>query len=214
MHDLIKKAMAFALKAHNVQSYGGIYPYHKHCEDVHNVLVRFEFTEKDDLDLLISAWLHDVIEDTATSFNDVKKEFGEDIAEIVFCVTDEMGRNRKEKKEKTYPKIRSNPKSVILKVADRIANAEFSMKQKSPQAEMYKKEFTEFQYNLRIHQQIDEMWIHLEKVLFREILLPPLYGGYKGCDCSLKSADCAFGDLRGSQSCLDLLRREYATGKY
>lgn len=106
-----------------------------------------------------------MLEDTATSYTDIKKQFGENIAEIVFCMTDEMGRNRKEKKQKTYPKIRSNPKSVVLKVADRIANIRFSLTQDSGHIEMYRKEFPEFQYELRIYKQIDEMWETINRIL-------------------------------------------------
>lgn len=165
MHEQIKKARTYAQRVHNIQAYGECYPYYKHLEDVYNVLLKFGFSEEKDLDILVAAWLHDSIEDTNTSYSDLKKEFGENIAEIVFCMTDEMGRNRKEKKAKTYPKIRSNSKSVILKVADRIVNTEFSKSQQSPQFEMYKKEFEEFQYHLRIYRQIDEMWNHLDSLL-------------------------------------------------
>ena len=173
MHEMIKKARAFAQKAHNVQTYGngGVYPYYKHCEDVEGVLRRFGFTEEKDLDILVSSWLHDTLEDTNNSYNDVKKEFDINIAEIVYCVTDEMGRNRKEKKEKTLPKIRSNPKSVILKVADRIANVEFGISEGSSFVDMYRKEHPDFQYQLRIYRQIDAMWEHLEKILFGEPVL-------------------------------------------
>lgn len=165
MNELIAQARAYALKQHASQVYGECFPYYKHLEDVYNILIRFGFTEEKDLDILIAAWLHDIIEDTATSYSDLKKVFGEDVAEIVFCMSDELGRNRKEKKAKTYPKTRSNSKSVILKVADRIANAEFSKSQKSPQFEMYIKEFPDFQYNLRIYRQIDDMWDYLCSLL-------------------------------------------------
>lgn len=35
-------------------------------------------------------------------------------------------------------------------------------------ASMYRKEFPEFQYQLRIYKQIDDMWDYLESVLFGE----------------------------------------------
>ena len=168
MHEQIRLAREFSLKAHTGHIYGNIYPYYKHLEDVYNVLIRFGFNEQKHLKLLVAAFLHDTIEDTNTSYSDLKKAFGEEIAEIVFCMSDELGRNRKEKKAKTYPKIRSNPDSVILKVADRIANAEFSVSEKSPQSEMYRKEYSDFEYNLRIHNQIDLMWNHLHFVLFKD----------------------------------------------
>jgi len=169
MNELITKAMTFAQSAHNVQKYGDCYPYFKHLQDVYDILIEFGFTEKNDLDLLVAAWLHDTIEDTNTSFGDIRSRFGLHVADIVYCLTDELGRNRKERKEKTYPKIRSNPESIIIKVADRIANVRFSSTQDSGHIKMYQDEFTEFQYQLRIYKQIDSMWEHLEKITFQNI---------------------------------------------
>lgn len=167
MHEKIIKAREYALKAHGNQTYGNVFPYFKHLEDVDKVLERFGFLEETDLDIRIAGFLHDTMEDTPTSYTDLKILFGEDPAEIVYCVTDEMGRNRKEKKQKTYPKIRSNKKSVVLKVADRIANVEFSLSQNDPGfTEMYRKEYQEFEYQLRIHGHIDGMWEHLHSLLF------------------------------------------------
>lgn len=167
MHELIKKAMAFVTKKHMSQTYSNCYPYFKHPEDVYNVLIEFGFKEDnpEDLPILVSGWLHDTMEDTSTSYTDLKNEFGIEIAEIVYCMTDELGRNRKEKKAKTYPKIRSNSKAIIVKVADRIANVRFGISEKSSQLEMYKKEFEEFQYNLRIYKHIEPMWECLTKLL-------------------------------------------------
>lgn len=165
MHDLIKKAMVYANKAHTGQMYGEVYPYAKHLEDVYNILIDFGFSEADNLDLLVSSWLHDIIEDTCISYSDIKKEFNKDIAEIVYCITDELGRTRREKKEKTYPKMRSNPKAIALKVADRIANVRFSNSQSDSHTNMYKKEFKEFEFNLRLHNHIDAMWEYLEKLI-------------------------------------------------
>jgi guanosine-3',5'-bis(diphosphate) 3'-pyrophosphohydrolase len=168
MHPMIRDARGFSQKAHGSQTYGDIYPYYKHLEDVYNVLIEFGFSEDNpqDLDLLTAAWLHDAMEDSAISYSDIKKEFGQKVAEIVYCMTDELGRNRKEKKAKTYPKIRSNKDSVVLKVADRIANVEFSATQNSGHFSMYQKEYEDFEYHLRIHGHIDNMWERLKEVTF------------------------------------------------
>lgn len=66
----------------------------------------------------------------------------------------------KEKKQKTYPKIRSNPDAIIIKLADRIANVEWG-----GMTDMYTKEFAEFQDVLRIKDHATKMWEHLEKLL-------------------------------------------------
>jgi hypothetical protein len=52
-------------------------------------------------------------------------------------------------------------------VADRIANVEFSSTQEGNHLEMYKKEFPDFQYNLRIYKQIDDMWDHEKSYFYR-----------------------------------------------
>jgi (p)ppGpp synthase/HD superfamily hydrolase len=166
MHEQIKKAMTFAQQKHAAQSYDQ-YPYFKHLEDVYKVLLRFGFSEDkiEDRDILVAGILHDSLEDTETSYKDLKKEFSYEVAEIVYCDTDELGRNRKEKHEKTYPKTRSNPNSVIIKVADRIANIEHSLVEKSTFIEMYRKEHEEFQKALRIYKHIDDMWEYLNGLI-------------------------------------------------
>lgn len=165
MHDLIKKASAYAQQAHLAQKYGKNYPYHKHLEDVYHVLIRFGFNEINNIELLVAAWLHDILEDTSHSYSDIKKEFGIEVAETVYCVTDELGRNRKERKQKTYPKIKSNNNSIILKVSDRIANVEFSMTQDNNLLKMYQKEHKSFEHHLRIPDHIPKMWEHLNKLM-------------------------------------------------
>ena len=41
---------------------------------------------------------------------------------MYYAVTDEMGRDRNERKEKTYYKIAENDKAITLKACDRLAN--------------------------------------------------------------------------------------------
>jgi len=166
MNDTIKKAMSLAQQKHSAQSYDH-FPYFKHLEDVYKVLLRFGFKEDkvEDLRILTAGILHDILEDCAVSYGDLKREFGLEVAEIVYCVTDELGRNRKEKHERTYPKVRSNPDAVIVKVADRIANIEYSIAEGSDFIEMYRKEHEEFQRAIRIYRHIDEMWEHLNRLI-------------------------------------------------
>ena len=156
----IKESRMVSIQAHGNQTYDGIYPYYKHTDDVVYVLMRFGFTGK----YLIAGNLHDIIEDTALSYNKIKKVFGLEVAEMVYCVTDELGRNRKEKKEKTLPKTASNPDAIIIKLADRIANIEHGGK-----VDMYAKEFEEFKGALRPNSpriaEVNDMWEHLEKLL-------------------------------------------------
>ena len=73
-------------------------------------------------DLLAAAYLHDSIEDTQMKYSLIKKYFNENVADIVYRVTDELGTNRKERILATYPKIRGHMDATLIKLADRLAN--------------------------------------------------------------------------------------------
>jgi (p)ppGpp synthase/HD superfamily hydrolase len=143
--NIIQRARAFAIKAHGNQQYGHepyTYPYTFHLEKVRSVLL---WMGVDDPEIHAAALLHDVIEDTATNYNDLVHGFGTRVADIVYAVTDELGRNRAERHAKTYPKTAASPEAILLKQADRIANVEFGMKHApSRMVDMYRKEHEGF----------------------------------------------------------------------
>ena len=149
--DLLKKALLVAEKAHQNQSYG-IFPYMYHILDVISVLeeiyAKKYISRIIKTEIIVSCALHDALEDSDLSYNDIKKVFGENIAEIVYAVTDELGRNRKERKEKTYPKIKANYKAVIVKVCDRISNMRNAKETNKKMFDMYVKENNDFYHNL------------------------------------------------------------------
>ena len=86
---------------------------------------------------------------------------------MVYCVTDELGRDREEKKKKTLPKTASNPDAIILKLADRIANIEHGGK-----VDMYVKEYSEFKGALYLNTPKDAlpMWEHLDTLLKKDLV--------------------------------------------
>lgn len=153
-----REARMVSIQAHGNQTYDGVFPYKKHLDDVVDVLTRFGYSGK----YIIAGYLHDIIEDTALSYNKVKKHFGHDVAEIVYCVTDELGRDRAEKKRKTLPKTASNPDAIIVKLADRIANLEQGGK-----IDMYAKEYADFRNALYDNSpdSAKDMWLELENIL-------------------------------------------------
>lgn len=138
MNDL-DRALLVAEKVHFNQSYD-IYPYIYHIKSVVKVAYGLGY----DMAILVSCALHDSLEDSELSYNDIKKAFGEEVAEIVYCVTDELGRNRGEKKQNTYPKIRDNWKATVVKICDRIANVSHSKKYNKERYKMYKDEHESF----------------------------------------------------------------------
>ena len=166
-HEKLLEHYKFAKKVaammHCGQEYGAN-PYTYHLQQVEMVLNRFGF--KDDWTVRIIAWLHDLIEDTEVSYNQVRQAFGEYIADIVYAVTNEMGRNRAERFSKTYPKIKDNRNALIIKLADRIANIEFAKGTDTNYVNMYKKEWKTFYEALYDSNETDSriktMWNYLE----------------------------------------------------
>jgi len=94
---------------------------------------------------MVATWGHDLIEDTRVSYNDVKQNLGQEAADIIYALTNEKGKNRKERaNEKYYEGIRNTPGAVFVKLCDRIANVQYSKMTGSRMFEMYKKESDNF----------------------------------------------------------------------
>lgn len=116
------------------------------CEDFKELAMK-EIC-KDNLhyfELIGACWAHDLIEDTRTNYNDLVKEVGKEIAEIVYALTNEKGRNRGERgSEKYYEGIRNTKGAIFVKLCDRIANVQYSKMTKSRMFEMYREENSGF----------------------------------------------------------------------
>lgn len=141
-----ERARLFAIKAHSEQYYCEK-PYEYHLQAVINVLIRFgtRIDCETNAPLLVAAWLHDTLEDTSLDKEGIAREFGVEVAELVWLVTDAQGRNRKERKAATYLKTKQSEKAIILKLADRIANVEESLQNSAGLFQMYMKEQEFFQ---------------------------------------------------------------------
>ncbi len=160
----VKNAELLAKHWHREQIYD-LFPYAKHLQDVVHIVKTFCNTTPD---LECAAWCHDALEDRGISYNDIKSVLGQNVAEIVYAVTDELGRNRKEKKAKTYPKIAANPSALLIKLADRIANIEHGLRFGGNKVQMYSKEHADFESALLTPDCSDEarkMFGHLRKLL-------------------------------------------------
>ncbi len=172
--ELLEKAKTVAEKAHMGQRYGK-FPYTHHLFGTWDVLTKFGFSESDpnktkrerSQRLILGAILHDTLEDTDITYDDLQSGFGKEIADLVFAVTNEPGKNRAEKFMKTYPKIRSHPDAIILKLADRIANVIHALQFNHDILNMYRNEWIEFKRNLYVSGEHDLMWEHLESILVK-----------------------------------------------
>jgi (p)ppGpp synthase/HD superfamily hydrolase len=113
----------------------------------------------------LAAILHDTLEDTDLTRGELEREFGSEVADLVFAVTNEPGACRRERFLKTYPKIRAHPDATILKLADRIANVIHALQSNWDILRMYCGEWPEFEKALRVPGECDDMWKHLESLL-------------------------------------------------
>lgn len=174
MSNLLE-AIVFARDAHGNQKYGDA-PYWTHLESVARKLGDLLNRERglmffDHKIALSAAWLHDVLEDTATTQQAIRSEFGDAVAELVIAVTDEPGANRKERKSRTYPKIRTiGALAVALKLADRLANVRESRAHLDEGGagllNMYRDEQKDFHRALyRFEDGLDGAWNELSKLL-------------------------------------------------
>lgn len=149
---LIESAIKLAIQEHGDQKWSH-YPYIVHLHDVESILRPFG-----DMDLLVAAYLHDIVEDTPITLESLEL-FGPEVVKLITAVTDEPGKNRKERKAKTYPKVKAaGKKAIILKLADRISNVRESARSDSKLFEMYRKENIEFKEGLALYD-----WVMIDR---------------------------------------------------
>lgn len=86
---IICQAREFAIRAHGVQKYGDK-PYSYHLTGVARLVkARNQFIEDEAYfnTLVVVAWLHDVLEDTPVTYQEVANEFGIHVADAVHSLT-------------------------------------------------------------------------------------------------------------------------------
>lgn len=123
MRTIIQRAKELAQLAHagQVKKHSGE-PYFNHCEQVAGIIRDHNGSEEE----IAAAYLHDVVEDTHITFQDIEDEFGRDIAQLVREVTnvslpsDGNRQLRKEKERQHLAKASESGKNI--KLADIIAN--------------------------------------------------------------------------------------------
>jgi len=154
------RARFFAYKKHADQKYG-TGPYTIHLDAVRQVLKDFDWVMTD---IIVSGWLHDTIEDTNTTQEEINALFGAQVARIVWACSG-VGKNRKERNESIYAKLKECPEGVCVKLADRIANVESAKANDPKKFEMYKKEYEAFESALLpLDNSITDMWDRLDTV--------------------------------------------------
>jgi len=123
--ELCIKAHDFAKKAHENQKRASGEPYFTHPCAVSEILIDLGM----DAATVAAAFLHDVIEDTPVSEGDIKKEFGDEVLELVLGVTKlekiEFTSQEEEQAEnfrKIFVAMAKDIRVIIIKLADRLHN--------------------------------------------------------------------------------------------
>ena len=122
---IIQKAYSYALTHHGEQVRKSGEPYIIHPVDVAYTIADLGLDEK----TICAALLHDIVEDTDVTYEDIKNEFGEEIAEMVDGVTKlkqiqyaSIEEHQVENYRKMFLAMGKDIRVIIIKLADRLHN--------------------------------------------------------------------------------------------
>lgn len=117
------RALDFAARKHTHQRRKGkaAEPYVNHLTEVAYMLAKA--TQGSDPELVMCGLLHDTVEDTETTVEEIEREFGPEVASVVSEVTDDKTLSKAERKRlqvETAPK--KSRRAKMVKLADKTSN--------------------------------------------------------------------------------------------
>jgi (p)ppGpp synthase/HD superfamily hydrolase len=120
----LAEALEWAIDAHGPQTRKGTQvPYHAHLLGVASLVLE----DGGDEDEAIAAVLHDLVEDTDATVDDVRRRFGDRVARIVDACTDAYERPKprwRPRKEAYIERLRTaEPDELRVSLADKLYNA-------------------------------------------------------------------------------------------
>lgn len=141
MDNLILLARTFASRAHRgqVRKYTGE-PYINHPVEVADIVRRHNGSPE----MIAAALLHDVVEDTDVTLDDISSEFGESVANLVADLTDvsrpEDGNRATRKAMDREHTAQASAAAMVIKAADLISNTSSIVEHDPSFAKVYLKE--------------------------------------------------------------------------
>ena len=120
---LLTRAADYAARQHLAQRRKGerAEPYINHLTEVATLLA--EATDGNDVVLVMGGLLHDTLEDTDATYEDLVQRFGPEVAALVAEVTDDKSLKKEERKRLQVEKAGSkSQRARMLKIADKTSN--------------------------------------------------------------------------------------------
>jgi guanosine-3',5'-bis(diphosphate) 3'-pyrophosphohydrolase len=120
---LVSEAAELAAHRHNgmARKGRGSEPYINHLAEVANLLAIA--TDGADVELVAAGWLHDTIEDTGTTREELSSAFSEHVASLVVECTDDMSLPKSERRRlQVVNAPHKSPGAKLIKIADKISN--------------------------------------------------------------------------------------------
>ncbi|HKS19497.1 MAG TPA: HD domain-containing protein [Bradyrhizobium sp.] len=120
---LVSEAAELAARRHSgkTRKGRGSEPYINHLAEVASLLAAV--TEGADAELVAAGWLHDTIEDTETTREELAEKFGERVAALVAEVTDDMSLPKEARQQKQIEDApHKSPGAKLIKIADKVSN--------------------------------------------------------------------------------------------
>jgi (p)ppGpp synthase/HD superfamily hydrolase len=119
--DIVQPARLFAAEKHfNQRRKYSDAPYTEH---LHNVVDLLEAYGHKQPHVLAAAWLHDTVEDTDATMQEIMETFGLEVAELVYWLTDAEQGNRKSRMQMSAWRLGLAPwDAKMIKLADIVDN--------------------------------------------------------------------------------------------
>ncbi len=177
----LRRAYEYAKKYHQEQKRASGEPYIIHPLNVAYILASMHA----DIDTLCAALLHDVVEDTESTLDDVEKRFNKTVRDLVDGVTKMTKLDLNNKKELSAINLRrlivslaDDPRIIIIKLVDRLHNMR-TLEYKSLEKQQEKAlETLEIYVPLAYYIGASKIKDELENIAFK-YLKPSLYGDIK-----------------------------------
>jgi len=123
--DKLNRAYVFSMKAHGSQKRESGDPYFSHPLEVAGILTRYKL----DSDTIVTALLHDTVEDTLATLEDIERRFGHEVARLVDGVTklsrielQSEASRQAENFRKLLLAMSEDIRVLLVKLADRLHN--------------------------------------------------------------------------------------------